>query len=209
MRPLLHTGDSTPCTLICILETASCGYTKYFSFFNACIAFLHMTIPYLTAPLSVDVWVFPVSCCSKGLGVSSLRMLGIYLEAEFLEKELVILIDVPEFSSLEAVLFCYPTSSGWKGDWLCLDPQGEEPDSVPCGDLRRIILRCWPTKKMSFLNLEEYLIDRGLDFVDWFTKPTYYPIQLCGPPTMCRTWCWGYTDEDSFYPQGTQFGGHL
>lgn len=96
-----------------------------------------MPIPYLTAPLSVDVWVFPVCCCSKGLGISSLGMLAVYLEAEFLEKELlVIAIDVPEFSSLEDVLFCYSTSSGWKGDGLCLDPQGEEPDSVACVDLR-------------------------------------------------------------------------
>ena len=35
---------------------------------------------------------------------------------------------------------------------------------------------------MSFLNLEEYLIDGGLDFVDWFTKPTYLPYTvMCAP----------------------------
>ena len=52
-------------------------------------------------------------------------MLGIYLEAQFLEKELLaIATHVPEFSSLEAALFCYSTSSGGKGDGLRLDPPG-------------------------------------------------------------------------------------
>lgn len=45
-------------------------------------------------------------------------MLAVYLEAEFLEKELlVIAIDVPEFSSLEDVLFCYSTSRWLEGGW--------------------------------------------------------------------------------------------
>lgn len=53
--------------------------------------------------------------------------LGIYLEGNFLEKELmgysryafVIWANVAEVSSLEAVPFSYPTSCVW--EWLCLD----------------------------------------------------------------------------------------
>ena len=74
----------------------------------------------------------------------------------------MILIDVGEFSSLEAVPFSYPTSSVWKWDWLCLDTQGSEPDSVRCVGLRCVILRSWSTKEISLFNPGEYyLIDLG------------------------------------------------
>lgn len=157
---------------------------KVFLFFNARPAFLHVTIPCLTAPLSAGIWVFPVCCCSKGLGISSLRMLGIYLEAEFLEKELLaIATGVPEFSSLEAVLFCYSTSSGWKGDGLCLDPPGWGARfSSMCG------FETYNFKTLAHKG-DELSQPRGifnwpriLLFVDGFTRPTYLPYTVMWAP---------------------------
>ena len=90
-----------------------------------------------------------------------------------------------------------PPAVGGRGMGFVLTPQGEEPDSVPCVDLRCTILRRWPTKEMSFLNLEEYLIDLGFYFL-WtgLQSPHIYPIQLCEPPAMCQTQGWGYTNEE-------------